>query len=1458
MWQRILRGFGGSSRRSRRDRVGAATQRRLRLEQVEKRQLLATDLASITGVAFVDLENDGSSVSNPPILVDGSNNLVAPGTAGATGVTIELFRDDGPTPGVFDPDDPSDPTDLSDTLVGTQTTDSVTGIYRFDGLTAGNFFVRQAAVNGLVVPSNTAPILVNVTEADGVQTVQIDDFSDTVEIAFDATPASPTETQFQSGLTGTIGGERDVELINTNTTGQFSFFLGANSGQVSIGSNGGATGTALIQYDGTDGSIALDATGLGGVSLGGGAAAEPLAGGGGLIVNAQTQLAGDELVIEVFSSATDSSTTTIPLPDSGSFEEIFVPFSAFAPNLGAGANFNDVGAIEATVNLDTVLNDVDISIIEARSTDVFVQDLPAIQPLTLGGRLFLDVSPTGSNNGTREGDEGNFTDPVVVELFDVTGATGVFDPTAQPATATVTTSILGTYEFTDLDPGDYRVVIPASQFVDNSANASPNGVLFGHASSLFTDAAPDPDDDVDDDDNGAQPVAGGAIISEPITLVSQSEPTDDDDTDFNTNTTLDFGLLPQIDLQITKTLNGASTIVPGGTAVFDITVQNLGPLDATGVVATDTLPAGLTFDPGANDGALTVNGNAISLAIGALAADGSTSFQIIAGIDPAQTADLVNPATVTTTDQVDLDPTNNDSSADVDFSSTDLRITKTASPDPVNAGDQLTYTITVVNDGPDDAVGVFVTDVLPPETTFVSGSVALPGVTGDNSNLIVQDPNSTGNDNELQINIGGLANTDTAVITLIVDVDSDSPDLFTNAARVNVDPDTDPNEDNDTDSVDSDVVREVDLEIVKTATGTPIAGGDMTFSITVSNNGPSVARGVTVNDLLPDNVTFAGNLQTTDGVTVVQTDDPSDTDTDDGDNLTFTLPDIGTDAGDAVTFSFDVTLAQDIADTFTNTATVDTTDTDTEATNDSDDALVNVDRVFDLTIAKTVDLATAVPGSATPLVYTITVTNAGTSISDVPDVVVTDTLPAGVTGVSAVALGATDETVDFANGIVTITFASLAVGESQTITIDATVNPDATGTITNPAVVSTTTAGETDTTNNDAEAVTTLTPDFDVVVTKTVDATTFGPGDTVTYTVNLENEGPSVAAGVILSDVVPTGLTFVSGTLDGQAGTETGGTVTFPSIDISSGANLDATLTFTVDAATDGTITNVASIPDDLAGENDITNNSSSVDITVEPQADLAVTKTVSAASAQVGTDLTYTIVVTNNGPSAAESVTLADTLPAGVTFVSGSGPGGVALNDDDADGLITFDAGTLASAASFTLTIVASIDAGASGDQTNTATVATTTTDDVTANNTATATTAVDPVTSTIAGTVFADADGDGIQDAGEAGIAGVTLVLTGTDTLGASVTQTVTTDANGDYVFTALPAGTYSITETQPDGFNDGTETVGTGATGAVAGDDVFTEIGLGTDSDAIEFNFAEVEIIELLSKRRFLSSS
>ncbi len=1424
VWQRIFNHFAKSTRPVRRKEQ----KRRLRLERLDARALMAADIGIIEGIAFTD--NSGDGLTSDDVRLGG--------------VTVSLYRDTNnngtlETTGVG-----------ADTLLGTTTTDSLAsatpGRYRFGtgalNLGPGQYLVEQTASGTL-----TAPAVQLVTLATGsVQAQAIDTFDQT---AVPLTSATLVSTPINQSFTATeaLGGERDVVITVATDNGNIGVQVTPANQRLTIGSSDTA-GTVLVQYDGTDGSTTLSPTGLGGISLNGGETKS------GMNISVSTdQVANGSFQLRVYTDATNFSTVTLNYPAGSDVApvELFVPFSSFTQGVGAAgpANFNNVGAIEQFVDVEAD-QDVRVSLLESIRPEVATANLANVQFVSLGGQVFLDnASGTNNqNNGIRDASEPG-RDAVTVELYQVTDPSGTVDVSATAAFRTTTTGANGAYNFDNLLPGNYIVAIPSSQFASGQR-------LFGFGTSTGNDPAPDPDTNIVGDDNGTVDVNGN-VVTLPITIAAGGEPdTGVDGNDTNMNNTVGFGFVPLINLVITKTLNAtASTVSPGGTAVFDILVENQGPLDATGVRVSDALPDGLTFQQITNaTGTFTTNGtgttaNPLIVTLGSLPSGTSQAFRIVSAIGATQTTDLTNVATVTG-NEVETDITDNTDDALLDLPSSDLRISKTDTPDPVSAGGTLTYTITVTNDGPDAAAGVQVTDPLPAGVTFVRGFIGTdPGAANPDNRVAF---NAT--TRIVTANIGALANAAASTITVIVTVGPSTVGPLSNVATVTATPNTDPDPDNNDSTAPTDINRVVDVAVTKTASTNPIAGGQVTYTIVVTNNNPSApgdARGVVVTDTLNSQLTFDSFNAQTSGVT--QTTGATAQD------LVFTVGDLA--FGQSKTFSFVADIASSATGTIPNTAVVTTTDNDILASNNTEQEPITVGRTFDLLINKTVDRTSATPGQD-QLVYTITVSHDTDSVSDAPAFFVEDILPAGLSNqVIAATTASSTPTFNSATRTARVDFDGLALGQTRTFTITVNVDSNAvgntSGAIVNPATVNAG-ATEADTTNNSASATTTLTPNFDVTVNKSTTSTNVGPGDTITYTIGVTKSGPSQARNVTLTDAIPTGLTFVSGTLNGATATSTGGTISFPAFNLDNNTPLTGTLVFTVGAsATAGTITNTAVVA--AAGESNTNNNTASADVTVVPRADVRVSKSVSAASANTGATLTYTITVTNDGPSTAASVQAIDTLPAGVTFVSGTGPGGTALSAPNAQRQITVAGGDLASAGSFTFTINATIDANATGTLQNSVAVTTLTSEgNNTANNSATATTTVNPRTSSLSGVVFVDNNRDGIFNTGDTVQSGVTVQLTGTESSGTPVTASQVTGANGTYNFQNLAAGTYRVQRTdKPANLLSGAEQVGSNATANVdAVDNAFTQLGLGENIQATNFNFGLLN--EPVSKRRFLAST
>ncbi len=109
------------------------------------------------------------------------------------------------------------------------------------------------------------------------------------------------------------------------------------------------------------------------------------------------------------------------------------------------------------------------------------------------------------------------------------------------------------------------------------------------------------------------------------------------------------------------------------------------------------------------------------------------------------------------------------------------------------------------------------------------------------------------------------------------------------------------------------------------------------------------------------------------------------------------------------------------------------------------------------------------------------------------------------------------------------------------------------------------------------------------------------------------------------------------------------------------------------------------------------------------------------------------------------------------------------------------------------------------------------------------------------IDGFVYKDFNNNGVIDLGDAGIGGVTMTLSGVDGTGATVTKTTTTDSTGYYRFDTLRPGTYKVTETQPAGYADGKDSVG--SLGGTLGNDMVSNIVLTCNAQAMNYNFGEL---------------
>ncbi|WP_132972004.1 LamG-like jellyroll fold domain-containing protein, partial [Thiogranum longum] len=211
----------------------------------------------------------------------------------------------------------------------------------------------------------------------------------------------------------------------------------------------------------------------------------------------------------------------------------------------------------------------------------------------------------------------------------------------------------------------------------------------------------------------------------------------------------------------------------------------------------------------------------------------------------------------------------------------------------------------------------------------------------------------------------------------------------------------------------------------------------------------------------------------------------------------------------------------------------------------------------------------------------------------------------------------------------------------------------------------------------------------DLAVSMSVDTPAPDEGDTVIYTLTVNNGGPGDATGVSIGNALPAGLSYVS---DDGAGAYSGGVWSVGGLLNTASATLN--ITATVDAGTGGsTISNTASITASDQADTNTTNNSATADITVAipvVEADLAVSMSVDTPAPAEGDTVIYTLTVNNGGPGDATGVSIGNALPAGLSYVSDDGAGAYSGG--------VWSVGGLLNTASATLNITATVDAGTGG----------------------------------------------------------------------------------------------------------------------------------------------------------------
>ena len=575
----------------------------------------------------------------------------------------------------------------------------------------------------------------------------------------------------------------------------------------------------------------------------------------------------------------------------------------------------------------------------------------------------------------------------------------------------------------------------------------------------------------------------------------------------------------------------------------------------------------------------------------------------------------------------------------------DLKVVKTVDTPTPNVGDVIDFTVTLTNQGTDDATGVTVNDLLPAGLSFVSATPSQG--TYDSSTGVW--------------NVGALTNGGS--VTLQLQARVLSPDAQTNTASVSHSDQFDPNLANNT-ATASINPQQADLQVSKTVSDpTPNVGDTVTYTITVTNNGPDTASNVTVQDLLPAGLSFVsatpsqGTYDSSTGVWNVGT--------------------VTTTAAQTLTIQATV----DSPSPLTNTAMIGHHDQYDPDPGNNQASATETPQQADLQVQKSV--SNPHPNVDDVIVYTVTLTNAGPDAAT--NVVVTDLLPAGLSFVGATP---SQGTYDGTTGLWNV--GALASSTLATLQIQARVNsPSAQF---NTAAISHSDQFDPVSGNNSASA--TETPQqADLQVSKTVDNPTPNVGDTVTYTITVTNNGPDTATNVTVQDILPPEVILSSsrgaGSYDPVTGIWTVGTVA---------VGTPQTLVLTSQVISPNPRANTATITHADQFDPNTANNSDTASIN-PLQADLAVGKTVSDPTPNVGDTIKFTVTLTNTGLANATNVRVTDLLPVGLALLSSNPSQG---SYDPSTGLWTV--GSLANGAQATLNLRARVVGHTA--RTNTATI--------------------------------------------------------------------------------------------------------------------------------------------------------
>lgn len=709
---------------------------------------------------------------------------------------------------------------------------------------------------------------------------------------------------------------------------------------------------------------------------------------------------------------------------------------------------------------------------------------------------------------------------------------------------------------------------------------------------------------------GIVPSSETTSFENTATVASQ---TPDPNEDNNTSTFVsEISILADVGVAKTAELDGT-------TLTYTVLVYNAGPSDAKGVSLTDEPPAeGFTnpeysIDDGANWNAWTAP---FELNIGDLT-DGAERKVLFRGTaDLAET--IVNTAHVTAATP-DPNLSNNTATVTNEATKATLSVEKTADKNPVNAGEELVYTIVITNTSQIDvnAYSVKVKDAIPVELQNPEYII------GTNTNWIPW----TGT-----LNIGTIAQNDSVTIKIRGTVFADAMGELVNTVMVtaeNVDGSVE-------DTVITAIVNEADVYVLKTGNPEPVtAGQTILYTIKVGNDGPSVAKDVVLTD--PSVSLLNASYSTDSGVSWQPWLEP----------YQIQVGDL--EAKNEKTYLIRGTIDPAATGTLRNVATVTTTTWDRNPDNNKAVYTSIIMTSADLSVTKSIIEEPIIAGEE--VIYAIEITNKGPS--DAQYVTMEDTIPAGILE-PRYSYSLAGPWTDW-DGILFLD--KFAAKDTKTIYIEGTASTGLVGEVTNEAAIKSAVTFDPNLNNNKDSITTLVKTSADLAIQKAVVIDEVVAGEKIVYRLFITNLGPSDAIHVVVKDILPSNIGDSVYSIDGGTTWKSwNGSVEFPYLEAL--AVQEILISGELASFTTANMINEATVQSDTK-DPDPNNNKEEVTSVVTTKADVAVNKISSPRPAVIGDMLVYSIAVANYGPSDAVNLVLEDVIPSEISNPEYSADGG-------------------------------------------------------------------------------------------------------------------------------------------------------------------------------------------------------